>query len=111
MEAQTTTAQAAPAFTVHLARTGECQQVAAQDWRSALKATGRPDACWIEPQADGAIDATFDSEAPTIITTRCQQGTEAERLAFALATVANNLDIEAAANARHAAFLAAEAIA
>ncbi len=28
-------------FTVHLARTGERQQVAAQDWRSALKATGR----------------------------------------------------------------------
>ena len=96
-------------FTVHLARTGERQQVAAQDWRSALKATGRPDACWIEPQADGAIDATFDPMAPTTITTRCRQGTEAERLAFALATVANNLDMEAAANARHAAFLAAEA--
>ncbi|WP_254277741.1 hypothetical protein [Halomonas sp. 3H] len=92
--------QSAPTFTVHLARSGERQQVAAQDWRSALKATGRPDACWIEPQADGAIDATFDPEAPAIITTRCRQGTEAERLAFALACVANELDKAAAGAAR-----------
>ncbi|MFG6178548.1 hypothetical protein ACGTN6_15020 [Halomonas sp. THAF12] len=82
-------------FTVHLARSGECQQVAAQDWRSALKATSRTDACWLEPQGDGAIDATFDPEAPTMITTRCRQGTAAERLAFALACVANQLDAEA----------------
>ncbi|WP_445000013.1 hypothetical protein [Halomonas mongoliensis] len=87
-------------FTVHLAHTGERQQVAAQDWRSALKATGRPDACWIEPQADGAIDATFDPEAPTTITTRCRQGSEAERLAFALACVANEVDKAAAGAAR-----------
>ena len=93
-------------YPVHLARTGERLLVPAQDWREALKATGMPDACLVEERVDllgdsgTAIDATFDPDTPTIITTRCQQGTDAERLAFALACVTTHLDGELAAAAR-----------
>ena len=79
-------------FTVHLAGSGQCQQVVAQDCRSALKAVGRRDACLVEPQDDGAIDVTFDPAALTIITARFNGGNAAERLAFALATLVNHLD-------------------
>ena len=79
-------------FTVYLARTGQRQQVMAKNSRAALVATGRPDACLVDTQADGAIDVTFGPSVPTIITTRFNAGEEAERLTFALATVVNHLD-------------------
>lgn len=90
-------------FTVYLARTGERREITAQDWQSALKATGRPDACLAETQADGAIDVTFAPDAPTIITTRCREGSAAARLAFALSNVCTYLTGRAAADARHVA--------
>ncbi|MDR5904007.1 hypothetical protein [Franzmannia qiaohouensis] len=88
-------------FTVHLARTGEHKHVAARDWQTALKATGRPDACLLAERvdllgnSDPAIDATFAPDSPTVITTRCREGTIADRMAFALACVANHLDTQA----------------
>ena len=89
-------------FPVHLARTGERLMVTAQDWRSALKATGRPDACLLEGRIDllgdrgDTIVATFDPGSPTTIATRCRQGSQAEHKTFALACVANELDRQAA---------------
>ena len=87
-------------FIVHLARTGQHQQVIAKDSRSALMATGRPDACLVDTQADGAMGVTFDPAAPTIITIRFNEGEAAERLAFALATVVNHLDNQAPSTPR-----------
>jgi len=99
---QPMTADHQTTFPVHLARTGERLLVPAQDWRSALKATGRPDACLLEGRIDllgdrgDAIHATFDPDSPTTITIRCRQGSQAEHKTFALACVANELDGQAA---------------
>lgn len=86
--------KSAPTFAVYLARTGERQDINAENWGAALKATGRPDACLIAPQADGAIDVTFNPTSPTIVTTRCNEDDAAERLAFALACVVEHLASE-----------------
>ncbi|MDR5904010.1 hypothetical protein [Franzmannia qiaohouensis] len=93
-------------YPVHLARTGERLLVPAQDWREALKVTGRPDACLIEERVDllgdsgATIDVTFDPDTPTTITTRCRQGTDVERVSFALSCVADYLDKELAGAVR-----------
>lgn len=77
---------------VHLARTGERLEIAADNWQDALRSTGRGDACIIEQTDDQTVDVTFDPDAPTLITCRSRRGTPAEIVQWALNNVVNNLD-------------------
>lgn len=93
---------------VYLARTGERRKVTARDWRSALKATGRADACVVEKRTDlignrgSAFDVTFGPDAPTTITGRYTQGSDDAALRWLFDHVAHQLNREAAGQRRTA---------
>lgn len=61
-------AQAMPAFTIYLARTGERLEVHAETWQQAIKRTGRADACMVEAIEPGKYDLAFDPDCPFIVT-------------------------------------------
>lgn len=88
-------------FTVYLARTGERQHVTAKDWQSALRKTGRSDACLLDkttrPRTGRvSIDATFSPDSPQIITCRVRdtQTSDADLKSWALACVAHHLEVQ-----------------
>lgn len=82
------------AYLVHLAQTGERQHVAAPDWQTALRTTGRADACLIERINASTLEATFDPDAPMIISCRLRdgQGDANDHIQWALACVQQFLD-------------------
>lgn len=62
-------------YTVYFAYTGERQQFVAPDWRAALCASGRPDACLLDKRTclstgRACIDATFRPDSPLIVSWR-----------------------------------------
>lgn len=90
-------------FTVHFAHTGESQHVTAQDWQSAVRSTGRADACVLDKttrQRTGhvSIDATFAPDSPMIIYCRARdpETSDTDLKSWALACVKQHL------NAAHA---------
>lgn len=82
------------AITVHFALSHEVQVVEAQDGIEALKAAGRPDACLIERVNASTLEATFDPDAPMIISfhLRDGQGNTNDHIQRALACVAQFLN-------------------
>ncbi|MDZ7852326.1 MAG: hypothetical protein U5L98_06670 [Halomonas sp.] len=60
-------AQAMPAFTIYLARTGERLEVRAETWQQAIEHTGRADACLVEIIVPGKFDLTFNPDSPLTV--------------------------------------------
>lgn len=81
-------------YTVHFAHTGERQHVTAADWQTALRTTGRADACLIERVNNSTLEATFVPDAPMIISCRLHdgQGDANDHIRWALACAQQHLD-------------------